>query len=84
MSTASSPLTGLTILGAVLYTQVQAESISCHLHAPDDYTPFSNSPLSYPRWAMNRNASNSTDNASAQREDAIAFKTQSALTELAL
>lgn len=39
---------GAVTLGAALCACSQAAAISCHLHAPDDYAPFSKQPLVIP------------------------------------
>ena len=43
-----STLRGVIVLGVSLFSQAYAESISCHLHAPDNYTTFSKQPLIIP------------------------------------
>lgn len=36
------------ILCGVCYSQLHAREVVCHIHAPDDYTPFSDQPLVIP------------------------------------
>jgi hypothetical protein len=41
-------LTGATLFTLFICTLAQAKDVSCHLHAPDDYTRFSKQPLVIP------------------------------------
>ncbi|MEW8508143.1 MAG: hypothetical protein AB2598_15710 [Candidatus Thiodiazotropha sp.] len=36
------------VLSALLCPYLHAREVACHIHAPDDYTPFSNQPLVIP------------------------------------
>lgn len=42
------PLNGVFVLMAVFHSTVHAGTVSCHLHAPDNYPTFSKQPLVIP------------------------------------
>jgi hypothetical protein len=48
MSTGAYLLTGATLLSLFFCTLAEAKDVSCHLHAPADYTRFSKQPLVIP------------------------------------
>jgi hypothetical protein len=48
MSAGGQLLTGATLVSVLFGAPVQAEDVSCHLHAPADYASFSKQPLVIP------------------------------------